>query len=192
MQTSEAGQGEAALTAPPRRADARRNHERVVAAAIELFAELGPQATVPQIAARAGVGKATVYRSFPAKEDLVEAIARLRLEELERDTEVALGETDPGRAFHAYVLRLFGNLARDRLLAGRLAEATSPAAGSVLTVLTEMMQAAKASGTVREDATLLDLRVILCGAALQLMTVAERDPAVWRRYGELVLQALRP
>lgn len=192
MQTSEARQGEPAGAVPLRRADARRNHERVVAAAIEVFAELGPQATVPQIAARAGVGKATVYRSFPAKEDLVEAIARLRLEELERGMQAVLGETGPDRAFHTYVLRLFENLARDRLLAERLAEATSPAAGSVLTVLSELMQAAKASGTVREDATSLDLRVILCGAALQLMAVAERDPVVWRRYGELVLQALRP
>src|SRR5690348_17101316 len=59
-----------------RRADARRNHERVIAAAIEVFAERGLEATVPEVAARAGVGKATVYRSYPTKADLVAAVAR--------------------------------------------------------------------------------------------------------------------
>ena len=58
----------------PRRADAVRNRERVVAAAAAVFAERGVEAGVPDIAARAGVGKATVYRSFPTKEHLIAAV----------------------------------------------------------------------------------------------------------------------
>ncbi|KUN18583.1 TetR family transcriptional regulator [Streptomyces antibioticus] len=174
-----------------RRSDARRNHERVVAAAVEIFREYGTQASVPQIAARAQVGKATVYRSFPTKEDLLEAITGLSLELLEERTALALREADPYEAFHRYVLELFDALARDRLLAERLADATSPAAASVLQTLARAMEAARTAGRLREDVTQTDLRVVLCGTALQLVRMTERDPATWLRYGEMVLAALR-
>ena len=59
------------VSGTPRRKDARRNHERVVAAAVEVFREYGTQASVPQIATRAEVGKATVYRSFPTRKSVV-------------------------------------------------------------------------------------------------------------------------
>ena len=62
--------------APRTRADAVRNYERVLAAAAEVLAEKGAEAGVPEIAARAGVGKGTVYRCFPTKEHLVSAVAR--------------------------------------------------------------------------------------------------------------------
>lgn len=175
---------------PLRRADARRNHERVVAAAVEVFREHGTLATVPRIAERAQVGKATVYRSFPTKEDLLETVTRLSLRELERRTAAALHETDPDEAFRHHVLALFDVLAHDRLLAERLADAASPAAASVLESLTDAMEAARTAGRLREDATALDLRVVLCGAALQLVRYGERDPALWRRYGDMVLRAL--
>ena len=67
----------------PKRADALRNRERVVAAAAEVFAERGIEASVPEVAVRAGVGKATVYRSFPTKEHLVAAVVTGRLAEFE-------------------------------------------------------------------------------------------------------------
>ncbi|MFD8074941.1 TetR/AcrR family transcriptional regulator [Streptomyces sp. NPDC059718] len=175
---------------PPRRADARRNHERVVAAAVDVFRERGTLATVPQIAARAEVGKATVYRSFPTKEDLLETITRLSLEELERRTAAAQDEPGPDEAFRRHVRELFDVLARDRLLAERLADGASPAAVSVLESLTEAMESARAAGTLREDTTPLDLRVLLCGAALQLVRLEEREPSVWHRYADMVLRAL--
>ena len=59
----------------PRRSDALRNRERVIAAAREVFAEQGIHACVPEVARRAGVGKATVYRSFATREHLVAALA---------------------------------------------------------------------------------------------------------------------
>lgn len=174
----------------PRRADARRNHERVVAAAVDVFRERGTLATVPQIAARAQVGKATVYRSFPTKEDLLETITRLSLEELERRTAAARDEPGPDEVFRRHVCALFDVLAHDRLLAERLADGASPAAVSVLESLTEAMETARAAGTVREDTTPLDLRVLLCGAALQLVRLEEREPSVWHRYADMVLRAL--
>ncbi|MFD5863138.1 SbtR family transcriptional regulator [Streptomyces chartreusis] len=57
---------------------------------------------------------------------------------------------------------------------------------------TALMNEAKAAGRVRPDASPLDLRVVLCGMCLQLIRLEERDPALWRRYGELTLRALRP
>ncbi|MFF3257404.1 TetR/AcrR family transcriptional regulator [Actinacidiphila glaucinigra] len=177
-------------TASPRRADARRNHDRVVAAAVDVFREHGTLATVPQIAARAQVGKATVYRSFPTKEDLLETVTRLSLAELERRTAAARARPGPDEAFRCHVLALFDVLARDRLLAERLADAASPAAVSVLQSLTDAMETARAAGALREDTTALDLRVLLCGAALQLVRLKEPDPSVWHRYAEMVLRAL--
>lgn len=176
----------------PRRKDAFRNHARVVAAAVEVFRECGSDASIPQITARAQVGKATVYRSFPTKEDLLEAITRLSLDELEQRTAAALRETDPYEAFRRYVLELFDALAGDRLLAERLSDVASPAAARVMGTLVDVMEKARVTGKLREDATQLDLRVLLCGAALQLLRLGEADPGTWRRYGEMVLGALRP
>jgi len=175
----------------PRRKDAIRNYQRVVAAAVEVFREHGSAASVPQIAARAGVGKATVYRSFPAKEDLLEAITRLSLDELGQRTAPASPETDPYAAFRRYVLDLFDALARDRLLAERLSDTESAAATSILDTLAARMEAAQATGKLRADANQRDLRVLLCGAALQLLRLGETDPATWRRYGEMVLAAFQ-
>ncbi|MGW7571974.1 TetR/AcrR family transcriptional regulator [Streptomyces tendae] len=178
--------------APPRRADARRNHERVFAAALEVFQEAGLQGTVPQIAERAEVGKATVYRSYATKEDLVAAAVNHRLARLRLHTAPALAREDPYQAFSDYVLRLFETLAGDRLLSEVLADAGFRSTSGLLTQLSELMDAAKPTGMVRDDATILDLRVVLCGMAVQLIRLAERDPALWRRYGELTLRALRP
>ncbi|MFB7493463.1 TetR/AcrR family transcriptional regulator [Streptomyces sp. NPDC056161] len=177
---------------PLKRADARRNHERIFAAALEIFDEFGLQGTVPQVAERAEVGKATVYRSYPAKEDLVDAVVRHRLAELDRVTEPALAEADPARAFEAYVRLLFETLAGDRLLSEVLAEGRSAHTGPLLDRLVGLMTEAKAAGLVRADVTLLDLRVVLCGMTLQLLALAERDPALWRRYGDMTLRSLRP
>ncbi|WP_320774711.1 helix-turn-helix domain-containing protein [Streptomyces sp. CRN 30] len=178
---------------PRRRADARRNHDRVFAAALEVFAEAGLQGTVPQVAERADVGKATVYRSYPTKEDLVEAVVRHRMAELERVTGPALDEAEPAHAFAAFVRALFAYLAQDRLLSEALADVRSaPCTGPLLDRLEELMAQARAAGEVRSDADRLDLRVVLCGMCLQLVGLAERDVARWRRYGELTLQALRP
>ncbi|MFF0970816.1 TetR/AcrR family transcriptional regulator [Streptomyces sp. NPDC003703] len=178
--------------APQRRADARRNHERVFAAALEVFGEVGLQGTVPQVAERAAVGKATVYRSYPTKEDLLEAVVGHRLATLDRNTAPALELTDTYERFRVFVLRLFESLAGDRLLSEALATAQFQTASNLLVRLCDLMQEAKATGRVRDDATAFDLRVVLCGMTLQLMRTAERDPALWRRYGELTLQALRP
>ncbi|WP_326567804.1 helix-turn-helix domain-containing protein [Amycolatopsis rhabdoformis] len=172
-----------------RRLDARRNHERVLSAAEEAFAEHGLAATVPGIAERAGVGKATVYRNYPAKEDLVSAIADRWFAELEKQLP---GSTqDPVRALHEAVVGLFAALARNRLLADLLAEGSASSSARLLDLLGKRVAAARDAGQLRTDASVTDVRVLLCGAVLQLIRLDVRDEAAWRRYGELVLNALR-
>ncbi|MGW0300407.1 TetR/AcrR family transcriptional regulator [Streptomyces anthocyanicus] len=175
-----------------RRADARRNHQRVFEAALEIFQEFGLQGTVPQIAARAGVGKATLYRSYPSKEDLVEAVVQHRLAVLRRTLTSGVTDAEARDAFGTYALRLFEHLAHDRLLSEALAGSRSVDAAGLLEWLAELLEEAKAAALVRPDATVLDLRVVLCGVVIQLANIAERDSALWRRYAGLTLQALRP
>ena len=72
-------------TARELRADAQRNRERIIAAAIEVFAERGLEASTAEIAQRAGVGEATLFRRFPSKDDLIQAIVETQMDGGDRD-----------------------------------------------------------------------------------------------------------
>ncbi|MGI5521565.1 TetR/AcrR family transcriptional regulator [Micromonospora sp. CA-259024] len=174
-----------------RRSDARRNQQLVVAAAQELFAEHGLGVTVPQVAARAGVGRATVYRSYPTKEDLVAAVAGEHFNRLESRARQALAAPDAYRSLNEYVLALFDELARNRGLATAFFEARLPSAGKLLDLVGLLLQNAVSSGQVRPDVGVRDVRVVLCGAVRQLIVLREYDPEVWHRYAILVLNAFR-
>ncbi|MDX3098325.1 helix-turn-helix domain containing protein [Streptomyces sp. ME01-24h] len=176
----------------PQRADALRNHQRIVAAARALFAEQGPHLTVPQVAERAGVGRATVYRSFPTKEELLLEVARDGFRGLEDLTLSALAADDAHEALADYVPELFDRLARDRGLAAAFFEGRLLPAGRLVKLIGRLVEAARTSGPVRPDAGVLDVRVVLCGVIRQLIVLDERDPAVWRRYAHMVLASLRP
>jgi AcrR family transcriptional regulator len=186
----------AATPTLPRRADALRNRERVIAAAAEVFAEKGLDAGVPEVAARAGVGRATVYRSFPSKEHLVAAVACDRLEWITELVTRALAGEDAGAAFERVVIAIAEQQATDRAVAGSLAAAIhlpdlDAARATTHAALETLVDRARADGTLRADATAEDLRVLFTGVAQILRASDERDPAVWRRYGQLVADALR-
>ena len=84
------------------RADARRNRERLVAAAREVFAEHGSGASMEAIAKQAGVGIGTLYRHFPKRLDIVEAVYRDDIEELVRAAEQVTAELEPWPAVEAF------------------------------------------------------------------------------------------
>jgi AcrR family transcriptional regulator len=187
----------AATADRPRRADAVRNRERVIRAAAEVFAAKGLEAGVPEIAARAGVGKATVYRSFPSKEHLVAAVACERLDWI---CDVALaalhGDEEPGAALERVVVTIAERQASDCAIAGSLAASMSlpeldASRAAVQTALGALVERARASGAIRADATAEELRVLFTGIARVLRDADERDAAVWRRYGALAVAALR-
>jgi AcrR family transcriptional regulator len=190
----------APVTAPaptlPRRADALRNRERVIAAAAAVFAEKGLDAGVPDVAARAGVGKATVYRSFPSKEHLVAAVACERLAWITDLVTRALAADDAGAAFTGAVLAIAEQQAGDWAIAGSLAAdihlpELDGARATAHAALEALVDRGREAGALRPDATAEELRVLFTGVAQVLRAGDERDPAVWRRYGRLVADALR-
>jgi AcrR family transcriptional regulator len=180
----------------PRRADARRNRERVIRAAAAVFAEKGMEAGIPEIAQRAGVGKATVYRSFPSKEHLVAAVAAERLHWITTLATQALVQADAGLAFEQVIMAIAERQASDSAVAGSMAAdihlpELDAARATTHAALDALVDRARASGALRDDATAADLRVLFTGVAHVLRESREQDPAVWRRYGELIVDALR-
>jgi len=183
-------------TAARTRADAVRNRERVVAAAAEVFAEKGEAAVVPEIAARAGVGKGTVYRCFPTKDHLVAAVASERVRWFEREARAAAAAADPWAAFGAFVERAAEAYWSDRGMVASMSQSIElpelvEARAAAHDALGELIARAIAQGAMRADAEPGDLKILLGGIARSLAAAQEFDPAVWRRYARFVVDALR-
>lgn len=99
----QAAEGESKVGARPLRADARRNYERLVEAARKVFAEQGAGASMEAIAKQAGVGVGTLYRRFPKRIDVVEAVWREDVDALVGTAERRLAESDPWAALEAWL-----------------------------------------------------------------------------------------
>ncbi|MEU4314595.1 TetR/AcrR family transcriptional regulator [Nocardia sp. NPDC024068] len=176
-----------------RRADARQNHERVLAAAIDVFTEHGIGATIPQVAARAGVGKATVYRSYPTKADLVRALARMHFEWFHELTAAAVADArvDAYHALEGLLERITARLAQDRLMIEVLSGVEGLGDERLERQLEQILALGRAQGSLRADASGMDVQVLVSGAARVLIDLGIRDPDIWRRYARLALAALR-
>jgi AcrR family transcriptional regulator len=182
--------------ASPRRADAVRNRERVVAAASAVFGERGVEASVPEVAARAGVGKATIYRSFPTKEHLIAAVVIERLAEFERSMRERLDDPDPWAALTSVIVDGAVKHCDDRAISAGISAGIelpelAAARASLWNATEQLMARAKAQGRMRADARPEDLRVLWGGTSRMLVAEGIVDPAEWRRYATLVLDALR-
>lgn len=178
------------------RADAQRNRARVVAAAEEVFSSQGLDAGIPEIAARAGVGKATVYRSFPTKEHLVAAIVVERIGRFREEILAAIEQDDAWEAFRRVLVDGAERQAADRALADGLARAVAlpelvAAREEVQADMDRLMRRAKRQGAMRKDATAAEVRVLFAGMARVLRSDGTEDPAVWRRCAGLVADAFR-
>jgi AcrR family transcriptional regulator len=177
------------------RSDARRNRLRVVQAASEIFAEQGIRASVADVAARAGVGNATVYRSYPTKAALLAEVALLWLEQIERESAAAATADDPVAAFTELVEIVFERLRGDRLAAdllseGNLTDAVAQTRRRVEANWTTTLRRAADAGAVREDVTYADLSVLILGTAERLSELGVTDPARWRRTAQFVRAAV--
>jgi AcrR family transcriptional regulator len=151
---------------------------------------------VPEVAARAGVGKATVYRSFPSKEHLVAAVVVERLRAFEARIRAGLAADDAWAGLVAVLVENATVLAGDRTLAGGLTKAISlpeleAARAAMWGALDELLARAREQGGMRADVTADDLRVLWAGMCRALADEPHAGPALWRRQAALVASALR-
>jgi AcrR family transcriptional regulator len=177
----------------PLRADARRNRERVLTAAREAFAESGYSVPLDAIAARAGVGPGTVYRHFPTKEALFEAVAVARVRELVALAKAGAEAPDPGAAFDALLARIAEEAVAKRdlpdALGGVGAAAVAVARAELHGALDALLDRARAAGAVRAGIGATELIVLLKGL---LQAVRESaDPELPARLFAVVRDGLR-
>ena len=183
-----------ALAERPKRADARRNYDKLVTTAREVFAEQGSDATLEEISRRAGVGIGTLYRHFPAREDLVEAAYLDGVEEICAAVGKHDGE-DPWDALKGWLLELVGFAATKRVLADEMfayldrgAPVFKSCSGAIYDAAEPLLKRAQEAGEVRDDVDILDVTKMVSGIA-GLRTV-ERDQV--ERLVGIDLDGLRP
>ncbi len=176
----------------PLRADARRNRERILKAARAVFADQGMHSQIDDVARRAKVGVGTLYRHFPTKEALVEALVRERFEEIAGYAREALEREDAWEGFCELIWRAAERNAAD--LAFCEAQASTDQSRVVAEVgLAEstnaLVRRAIAQGRMRADVTEEDVPMMMCGAS-SVMRLSPKSDA-WRRYLTVMLDGLR-
>ncbi|MCW2912154.1 MAG: TetR family transcriptional regulator [Actinomycetia bacterium] len=187
-------------TSPPNglRSDAVRNRRLLLDAAAAELAEHGMDASIAQIAARAGIGKGTVFRHFATKEQLVAAILQDKLDELAATGTSLLDCADPASALLHFMTAGVELHAHDRSFCQAATGTTrsDPTIRAASDRLSKVAQAltdrARQQGAVRDDITGHDI-VLLIGAACQAAApVGDAAPDLWRRYTSLIFDGLRP
>jgi len=148
----------------PLRADAQRNRDKVLRAAQEAFAASGYAVPLDEIAAMAGVGPGTVYRHFPSKEELFEAVATARLRDIIEAARGLADDPEPGPAFFGFLGRF-----REEVTAKRDLPDVIAIPGSLQeelhAALDLLLRRAQRAGAVRADITTPDLLALLKGIA---------------------------
>jgi AcrR family transcriptional regulator len=174
------------------RADARANHDKLVAAARALFSEKGTSAPLEEVAERAGVGIGTLYRHFPTRQALLEAVYVDEVEAMARAA-AELEALPPWDALSQWLHQYLGFAATKRALNEALME-TDPNSNVLLTCRTAIVGAgttlverAQHAGVVRNDTTFTDI-VRMVGA---IALVPTEDPEQTKRLLELALDGLR-
>jgi AcrR family transcriptional regulator len=180
------------------RADALRNRTRLLEAAEAVFAAKGPGASTEEIAQQAGVGAGTLFRHFPTKEALLEAIVVARLEGLVGRADALAEEEDPGRAFFAFFESMVDYASKKKAFTEALARAGVDVKSVVDPVYQELRRAlrtllvrAQKAGAVRGDVKIPEVMALMVGAARVAEHVAA-DRALQIRTLAVLLDGLRP
>ena len=179
------------------RRDAERNRRRILAAAADAFAECGLAVTMDEIARRAGVGVGTVYRRFPDKELLIEALFEERIGELVVLAEAARDDPDPWHGLVGFIEGLVALLAADRglkevVLSGAHGRArVARARGRIAPVVDELLERAQAAGDLRPDLAGPDVGLVQVMLAAVVDCTSEVAPEAWRRMLGIVVDGLR-
>jgi AcrR family transcriptional regulator len=188
-----------ASPAPERRLrrDAERNRQRILTAAADAFAEVGLSVTMDEIARRAGVGVGTVYRRFPDKEQLIDALFEQRLDELVGLGEAALAEEDPWAGLVRFFESFLALQAADRglkevvLSTAHGRDRVRVARGRIAPVVRALIDRAQAEGSLRPDVVGPDIALVQFMVGAVIDYTHDVDPDVWRRLLAIVLDGLR-
>ncbi|HEX6543028.1 MAG TPA: helix-turn-helix domain-containing protein [Ktedonobacterales bacterium] len=179
----------------PTRADARRNRERLLAVAQAAFAEHGPNASLEDIARRAGVGIGTLYRHFPTRQALLEAAYHDQMELLTAEAKTLLEEASPGDALDTWLQSLLVHKLLQRgltevLVEGEKSGEISPAKARMRAAGAALLARAQQAGAVRSDIDILDLMRLVHGVAVS----SEMSPAraqLTSHYLKIMIDGLR-
>jgi AcrR family transcriptional regulator len=203
------GSGERRRSGRRLRADAARNRRRVLAAAREVFGEFGPDARMEEVSRRAGVGVGTLYRHFPTKAALLDALVSERLGGLAEAAEAALRDPDSWAAFRGMVWRTVEAAAEDRALLGAFAPPAQlsvppltgtegerggpPGPRGVEDLMGKLLRRAQEDGEARGDVDVADLPPMFAGVMVMAMDAPrkDREDEPWRRYVTVLLDGLR-
>jgi AcrR family transcriptional regulator len=184
-------------TQRPLRSDAERNRQRIVSAAGRVFAERGLGATMDEIADQAGVGVGTVYRRYPEKELLIDALFEERIEELARVGEQALAAEDPWHGLVAYLEAAIAQQAANRGLRELLLSSTyghdrvARARERLAPITAQLLERAREDGQLRPDLAANDVPLLYLMLGAIVDYTRDVEPAAWRRFFVLVGDGLR-
>ncbi|MGW5651085.1 TetR/AcrR family transcriptional regulator [Streptomyces humi] len=181
------------------RADARRNHDRLLAEARTVFAEHGTDASLEDVARRAGVGIGTLYRHFPNRHALMSAVFEDAVDELLARARALRAAPDPCRALLTWLREVVTHAAAYRGLSRALMSASSAGSASALSRCgtpmreagTALLTRAQQAGTVRTDVEIGDLLQLTHAIALA-GEESPGDPDLADRLLSLTLRGLKP
>ena len=179
------------------RSDARRNRERLVASARELFASAGVNVPVEEITHHAGLGMGTLYRHFPTKEELIDAVLEDAFAELVGAAKQAAADDDAWAGFTGFLEQALALHAANRGLKDVLATNAQGAQRAeamrarIRPLLRRTIERAQEQGTLRSDFTAEDLPLVFWTGGRVIETTASVAPDHWRRYLGLLLDGLR-
>jgi AcrR family transcriptional regulator len=185
-------------TERPLRRDAERNRQRILETAGALFAERGLGVSLDEIARHAGVGVGTVYRRFPDKEQLIDALFEDRLAEILAAATAALEISDPWEGLAHFVERSMELQVADRALKELLLSTTAAHARiehgrqQIQPVVDAILDRAREAGVVRDDLDISDLLLLQHAIGEAAEYTHEVAPEAWRRILCIALDGLRP
>jgi AcrR family transcriptional regulator len=184
--------------APKLRRDAQRNRQLLIEAATQVLSEHGLDAPLDEIARRAGVGNATLYRRFPTRDDLYEAVFAKAGDDLREIGERMLAIEDGWTALTSYLDEVCTFMATDRGLCDLMTQRMprSPALNEIRlygdNLVKTLLERAQRQGTARADIGLTDLILVMCSLQSVIPAVDAVAPDAWRRHLALTLDGLRP
>jgi AcrR family transcriptional regulator len=194
--TRRAPAGKSPVAARKPRADAQRNRDSLLEAAKDAFAEAGPEASLDEIARRAGVGIGTLYRHFPTRDAVVEAVYRREVQQLADAAPRLIDSLPPAEALRAWMGLFIDYIAAKRVIAPALKSLVggesalyADSSARINEAMALLVERARASGDIRRSADSADLLRALIGFAY--VNSAPDWEASARRLIDLLIDGLR-